>query len=340
MSYYKLKIKFNSSFITPLESDTLFGHICWAFRFLKGKEFLEKFLSEFEEEPKFLISDGFISETLPRPVLKELNYDEYLKVLEDKKIRELFEISDNFSKKSMVLKVISEAKKIKNTKLIPKNIFIKLQNNFNFQNVLLELLKNKDEKKEGNFISAEVVHNSIDRTSGSVLKGFLYTQVENYYSQNTTFDIYFNIFDKNYIDLISQAFEYIEISGYGKDKSTGKGHISIIEPLKMINDFDEFKGDYVVSLSSFIMSGAGKKNMVFYDLKTKFGKVYLNIDEESSGNFNPFKKPLLMFDTGSVIDVSGLKNEELIFGELIKDINKDMRVRHYSFCFPIRINIS
>ena len=62
-SEYTIELKLSAPLITPFQSDTIFGHICWAVRFLKwGEEDkLNDFLTQYETEdsPPLLISNGF-----------------------------------------------------------------------------------------------------------------------------------------------------------------------------------------------------------------------------------------------------------------------------------------
>ncbi|MBC7333430.1 MAG: hypothetical protein H5T85_03070 [Actinobacteria bacterium] len=82
MNDYRLRLKLLSPMSTNLWSDVLFGHICWALRFLKGKKFLEEeFLPQFDNHPPFLISDGFVSDTIVKPILPQMNDEELKKLI-------------------------------------------------------------------------------------------------------------------------------------------------------------------------------------------------------------------------------------------------------------------
>ena len=48
MNLYKLIYEIKSPVITPFQADTIFGHLCWAIRYIKGEEKLVKFLENFE----------------------------------------------------------------------------------------------------------------------------------------------------------------------------------------------------------------------------------------------------------------------------------------------------
>jgi len=334
MKEYLIKLKLNSPLITPLDADSIFGHICWAFRFIKGKKFLENFLDEFEKSPIFLISDGFIDGTVPKPIVPELDEEE----LKDTILNFVKNGKKGLDKKDFI-KDLSIIKKIRKSKIISLKLFLKLNNNFNETNYLKEFFKNGEEDFGYNNLerTIEVYHNTIDRITNSVSeKGNLYTQSETFYKKDTVFNIYIKVFNENYLDLLSDAFEFICKSGFGKDKSTGRGVFDIEKHISRYDKFEKLKGNYIVSFSPFILKS--KVSEMFYDLKTKFGKLYMPIDSEA--NFNPYKKPLLMFTAGSVIKLDGSLEGDIILGSLVKNIHKDKRVRHYAYCYPVKINIS
>lgn len=340
MCDYKVKLKLISPLITPLDADTIFGHICWAFKFLKGEEFLEKFLDEFEKQPKFLVSDGFISGTLPKPILPDLKDKEIKSLVFEMLGKNKYESGgEHESEKEVFIKRLAKIKEIKNRKTIPFDLFMKLRSNFSEKDFVEELLNN-DYKDIQNFAITEIIHNTIDRLASSITdnNGNIYTQNETFYYKNTCFDVYLKIFDKDCIELLKNAFNFISEDGYGKDKSIGKGYFKIEEEIKKFDEFDNMNSNYVMSLSSFILNEQITES--FYDLKTKYGKVYMKVSETSSGNFNPFKKPLIMFVAGSILKPSkNIENPENLLGTLINNINSDPKIRQYAYCYPVKINI-
>ena len=45
-STWKIKLKPKSSFITPIQSDTLFGSMIWALKMIEGEKFIENIIEE------------------------------------------------------------------------------------------------------------------------------------------------------------------------------------------------------------------------------------------------------------------------------------------------------
>src|SRR5262245_45646177 len=74
MGIYRVTLEPYSAFRTPLQSDTIFGHLLWALRYQGGAEGqanLGAFLQRYRQgDPPLLASAGFPEGTLPVPILK------------------------------------------------------------------------------------------------------------------------------------------------------------------------------------------------------------------------------------------------------------------------------
>src|SRR3989337_52725 len=102
MVRYRLIIKPTSSFQTPLHSDTLFGHISWALRYLKGEEELLKFLRAFSDDNvPLIVSDGFPKDYLPMPVLRPLSSEE------EETLQKQYKTRLDFAREMKALKKVS-----------------------------------------------------------------------------------------------------------------------------------------------------------------------------------------------------------------------------------------
>ena len=82
MPEYEVCIKPLSPFQSPLQSDTIFGHICWAIRYISGEKALKKFLSNYSTyQAPLLVSSGMPKGYVPMPILRPLKPEEEEKTI-------------------------------------------------------------------------------------------------------------------------------------------------------------------------------------------------------------------------------------------------------------------
>jgi len=267
MEYAKIILKPTSPFISLLQSDTIFGHFAWGYRFLFGEDELKKRLDDFKENPFIIFSDGFKKGYLPRPFLKP-----YL-------------AKDN---------ELKDAKQIKKIAFLEKDFVFENINDLNdlkIFNYLKEKIKHKSKKINLNQITQK---NSINRLTNSVNEG-LYSIKENFALDE--YEIYF-AYKNIKKEEIEKVFKYISHKGYGKDKSTGKGKFkfNIDWNFKEKKYFTQ-KKDKFLSLSHTFYN---EENMALYFGKTitkfpKTGGVYAFSE--------PFKNPCIMYTPGATFIV-------------------------------------
>lgn len=87
MKTYEIKLNNLSNTLTSFQSDTLFGHLCWVVANKEGESELKKFIAPFiNNEPPFVISDGFPSSLFPKPLSAEFLVEDPLERKELKKV--------------------------------------------------------------------------------------------------------------------------------------------------------------------------------------------------------------------------------------------------------------
>ena len=316
--FLRYKIKMLSSLRTYLQSDTIFGHICWGMRYLKGEEYLKDFLEQYEDDVLLLISDAFPEGCLPRPLLPSLKHEEI----------------DNMAREGNKTKFefMRRLKGIKKEKWIPVSLWEEIKSEASEKQITMKLLKEseKDKEKERHEITA---HNTISRNTNTTLEeGGLYFTTDAWF--NGRMDIYVKFRDDEVKRLWEYIWkEYIEKTGFGKDKSTGKGEIKIdIDSSFDFNVFDVEDYNCLMSLSGVAFQRWPENLNASYKLRTKYGKL--------GGDFairgNPFKKPVIMMEPGAIF--YDTKNIPLR-GQLLKNIHTDSRIRHYGLPFTIPLRI-
>ena len=270
MNTYRIKLSLESTLVTPIMGDTLFGHICWGIYYNKGEKNLENFIELYKDEiPPLVISDGSPSGMLPKPM-----------------------IDSELSERSLDKKRVQLRKHLKKIKYIPIEFFSK--DNKISEEILIDWVEKFEKDKEKT--TKEIMHNTINRLSGSVDN--VYNTDEIFYKHNTIFDVYvLSIYEINKVkELFYQGLE----NGYGADKSTGKGKFNIksVEIVTLNSS-----GNRMMSLGSFVPEEKINLSNLKADIFTKFGKLgghYVT-------SYNPFKKPILMYAAGATFNTNNLK---------------------------------
>lgn len=325
---YTIVITFSSSLGSSLQSDTIFGHLCWATRYLKGKDVLEKFLKLYEEttDPPLLVSNGFPQGYLPKPIIQPATQEEIQAAInggKDDRISASYKIA-SIKKLDVVPRKILE--EFQNIRLTPSRLFSVMYQNYS--SIM------RTEKEE---MTVTVQHNTIDREKGSVRQGGLYAQEEIFFGPSSaTFELYLktNYFSKEDLE---KLFRYVSSEGFGRDSSTGKGHFEF-QIVEGINIPEAETPNAFMTLSSFIPT-ANDPVKGYYNIVHKYGKLgglYSKGVSEVYGN--PFKVPLIMFSAGSTFHDPEYRRGK-VYGGMVHDVHQKPAIRHYAYAFPISINI-
>jgi len=284
MRWLEITIEPKSSVLTPWQADTLFGHMAWEMSYEHGEKKLREWLDSFalpddEEEraafmPPFVLSDGFASGWLPRPMLPPRK-------------RNASEFSLNEAR---------QAKKQKNLRWLRTERW--LEGNYHDMAGL---------SKQGEWMTRLSMHNIIDRNTIQTLEeGGLFANEE--YSLPINPDSgeaqKVSIFAAVRSDTDSQQLialmERVALIGYGKRKSVGYGQFRICD----VHDRSEWwnkwgkRANAQMWLSHGVPSRYDSVNG-WYRVKTKHGKI----GEGWSDLKNPFKKPLSRIVPGSVFTI-------------------------------------
>jgi len=186
-----------------------------------------------------------------------------------------------------------------------------------------ELLK----AKELSFYKTDIkVRNSLNRvtfsTGGEGFDPFSLEEITFLYQP-----VIYVLFDEASFDEeeIEKRLNHIGKNGFGKKGSIGKGHFSA-KVDKDFKRFDEVQSDYYLTLSPTILNKQSHIKKAYYNTFNRFGK--------SHSSSTPFKKPLLMADSGAVIK---LEEKRSYIGRGIENgINTQSLVQGYSILVPFK----
>lgn len=233
MELYKVSLQLNSSLVTPLKGDTIWGHVVWGIANHEGDAAVTDFIKSCkEEEPAFVISSAFPQGTICRPIPKVQK-----------------------RQKSMTPDKYAEIKKSK------KLVYASAADYFDDNT-------DGNQKLENPFEAMTVTHNSINRFSNTVADGMLYAISETW-SKCRAFDIY--IATTYSVERIKQLCIWAFENGYGADASTGKGAISVIGEPKIVRP--KIKSNIYLALAPFVIPESFDISDLRADTFVRNGKI-------------------------------------------------------------------
>lgn len=327
MKLYKLTIEPRSPFITPLHSDTLFGHLAWAIIYRDGQAKLKAMLAEFNSEmPPFIISQAFPEGLLPLPVLPPLTQRD-LQVLAG-------DLYHDTSTSTMV-KLTARLKEIKSVSHITIETFRNLAQNLSPVTLAKALLETP-QPPNGTADKKEVImHTAVDRITGSAREDALFDHEQTFFPPQTRLTIWLKLRNDSWKDDLLGWFKVVEADGFGKRKSTGLGQFSIVgDMLPADGELPQVANpNAFMCLSSYVPRGSDP-HPVSYRYLIKRGKLggYLALGDRV------WKKPLLMFAPGSVFCLNGELRH--FYGGLVPRVHHYYsEIVHYAFALPLGISL-
>lgn len=305
---YKVAYKLRSATASSWQADTIFGHLCWALRYMDGEDKLVDFLRQYEEgEPPLILSNGFPFDYLPCPIMP------LMPPLPFKPLHK----PDTIEIQSSEFQRRKEVGKVEYVTLEEFNRAI------NGKPVLLEARDILERKKQIHSPRA-TLKNQINRfTATTGGEGNLFDFEEYFWSEVS---IYAKIADE-FIAQAQRLFNSIGKTGFGKRKSVGYGAITSMR-------FDQFDGFHTpldangfVTLSNFVPRESDPVQGAWQTI-VKYGKL----GEEYANKENPFKRPLLMLAAGSAFYDAPIKE---YYGRMIHHVSYYPEVVQYTLAFPV-----
>lgn len=198
-----------------------------------------------------------------------------------------------------------------------------------------------EDLQDGNFANAKsdadigkisltqaVVKNAINYKSFTTKNGFdPYSETETYLVKH---DIYALLDETKFsLEKLNEIFKLLGEGGYGKNSTIGKGRFEHDSFKRII--FAKQESTTFMMLSNVLFQNLQAKN-IYYTPITKFGKHGGDLATHS-----PFKKPLLMARSGSVVVFDNTENIQYI-GKSISGYSTHKETIHqgYSITLPIK----
>ncbi len=316
MKMYKIKWTLRSALETALQSDTIFGHFCWALIYSasdeeSGKEKLARFLMDLEN-PIFLLSSAFPGGTIPVPV----SQPDHVPLPED--------LNEALSTRESM-------KSAKKLQYIPLEVWVKHNQNYRHSDVIqrsdaiTKMIESMYKMEQ-----VMIMHSSINRLTGTTTKdaASLYSEPAWFPEKETVFESYLET-DYFSISELEQLFMFIELSGFGRNKHTGRGRFGISLEEYQLPKVDNPNAWLVLSN---MVSDPDDPLLAEYRGFVKYGKLGGGY---AAANRNPFKKPLFILEPGTVFYGSLPPR-----GSLVRGIHPDYpEICQYAYAMSIGFHV-
>lgn len=305
MRSYRIDIAVPSGFITPWQSDTLLGHLCWvaerqgSFRNFKGATGLINLFRA--TDIPFVISDGFPAGLLPAPITL--------------KGRFLSKSSENLDRDSYAL-----MKKAK------KREYLSLEQ---FQAFQQGKVPNLEIESKG-FVKETTLHNKISRFTNTTGDAGSLFERDEIFAPDGKVEIYAKV-REGFEEDLQHLFQLLVYSGFGAKKSSGKGSCCL-ENFELFGGFENISNPVgFVTLSHYVPAQTDPTDGS-YKTMVKYGKL----GEEKTFSGNPFKKPLIMLKPGAVFKTADVKP---YYGRIVENIDyfADSGVVQFGFGFAVPV---
>jgi len=318
MKLFRYRLTPESPLGTPLQSDTIMGHLlCYAGE-IKGINALEGIISRFlEGDPPFIVSSAFPSGKLPRPETHAMGREALNTLVREKKNSVLFYKKEGATFKSLLANAIRDYKDFKKNRFIDTVTWEKNKQGMSEESLFLAYLKEDRETRGPDGKEWKTVansHNTIDRRAMTVAgEGGLFFTSADFFKKGFSFDLYARV-QPDFQETFERLLNQFSTQGYGRDRSSGKGVFNIIKDAAFQPDTLEVPdGNDLLNLSIFSSTDMGNWEGT-YQLMTKYGRVWNGFGEN-----NPFKKPFIAFREGSVF-----KKREVDYAAcVLKDIHSN-----------------
>ena len=269
---------------TQLKSDTLAGHLLCLYRERHGEKKLLELIGEMRTgQVPFALSDAVPRGYLPLPLAPPMARQDFRELVEQLHGGDMLEGLRNlkaFRKRHSFLS-LKQWEEVR-SQISSKNLYL--------------LLQGQTDEAPGTPATELTLHNTINRESGAVLKGALYVTRDLFYpagGDDYYLDVYAQV-QEQFDEIFRELLEDLQMSGYGRDRSAGKGQLEI-GPLEPMESLSKQEGiNRWLNLSTYSNTSGKELEGGTYQLETKFGKVW-----NGFGETKPFKQPLMVFKSGS-----------------------------------------
>tara|TARA_R110000868_G_C10943614_1_gene767288 strand:+ start:1632 stop:2678 length:1047 start_codon:yes stop_codon:yes gene_type:complete len=311
---YKIRIRPQSAFATPLRGDTLFGQCCQLIS-ESGPDALPPLLQGYTEgNPFLMLSDAFPCGYLPRPGLPLGWFG--------------FDLADARARKSAKSQQWLPVEQLSLPMSEWKNY---LKNSGSISKKLEGIAEDSDKQAKPVQLQSVRTHNSINRltsTTSSGIDGFApFDRELTWYHPVLELDIYAVSDERLPTEHLRQLLEGIGAFGYGKEASTGCGRFSV-------EDICEWQPALNPQANSWLTlapcapqnwqddQGHGwQTERCFYQVHVRFGRHAGGLQSVDGSPRTPWKNPVLMADRAALLTPINMNAQRLFCGQGLTNLS-------------------
>ncbi|MBN1935627.1 MAG: type III-A CRISPR-associated RAMP protein Csm4 [Anaerolineae bacterium] len=353
MDTYPVYLWPKGALASAVNSDTLFGAVCWAIRILNLTD-VEKLLADFDQHPRFAFSalwpviqtqaeDGNAARIrfYPRPLLPPLS-----PVQIDALTKEEIKRQTNADHVTAKKDVIERAKRLKQKTLVSEQLFAEIVTGQTTMQGLFRRIKDcgsraADVEPVGNALigyaerrlvwqdgvlrplsrEEAVQHNQVDRVAGATAEGLLFFEQETHFRVGSGLWCVLRADAQAVRECVLPAFRYLQDTGLGANRTVGKGHfrIEVGEPFEL-PQADE--ADSFVALGHYLPrpnEWAADASPLHYELRNLWPKRESKFVHPTAGQRTaPIRKRRMrMFAPGSIFP---LQTRQELYGQLAQAV--------------------
>lgn len=327
----------------PLASDTLFGAVCWGIRILglMDHQALTDWLDKQKQKPRFAFShafpcylDGGRIRFYPRPATFQPSLSDSDAIAAElgnnkKAHMDAAKAGKQFKKVSYVseraLADILAGKLSAQGGL--KAFACPTQSNYLAKSTMLCMKEEAERLPERLYATEAMQHNQIDRMAGATVEGMLFYREETFFAPGAGLWALLKAEEEDVKQYIQPALNYLADTGFGADRTVGKGHFQIwLEEFQI--PFEVSSPKAMMTLSHYLPLSDEcdlKTKPLAYALKVlrpKREQKYPRPLAQGQQSAPIYKQAVPVFEPGSVF---ALQTEKEIYGQLVRltDTNEE-----------------
>lgn len=347
-------VPYGSLHAEELSSDTIFGAVCWAMEILRLCN-VGQMLQDLERRSPFAFSSAFpflnsngkLLHFYPRPLIPELSPSQRERI--SSRIKEE---SPRLSEKQALREVIEKEKAIEESLWVSEGLFREIVEGEDMEGLCRRLTRRgarpEEVEKWGPFLLTcrergninesllppcclkDVVRNQIERLRGAVARGFLFAEGELFFAKGAGLWCLMLAEEEMVQRLLLPAFRYLEDTGFGGERSIGKGHFKIevkeAPPLPHAGQ----KANVFLTLSHYLPSPGEielQPQLFSYQLISRRAKRESKFPEAFRGMVSPpiYKRMVRLLAPGSLMPL--LERKE-VYGRLIPVAEGPWKIWH------------